>query len=272
VPHNVANTRIVDDIRDRFSDLHVEVVPISSLSSKTAVLKQSRPILIYVFIRTRHPCLAWFGTSSQWEAKRLIGQKSTRAICDFVAFLQVPAGVGYDSEFGKTTEYNTMNLAERLWPWCFLENRRRDQPYLGNDAELVQHLAMLLINAVEPLVKDNLKFRELNPIFDCPTHSVFDSRGKNVGSLVKHKRGVTILRDSAVFQEPFFWDPCSSASEATLTPEQDRLVKEGVLYKPGYAWGRHPLLVRTPYKLSSMLKARRFIAGNSSVRPSIVAL
>lgn len=272
MPHNVKNWKIEHDIRERLSELRVDVVPLAHLSSSTALLKQCRPILIYVFIRVRQPCLAWFGTTSQLGAKRLLSQKSIRTAYDYVAFLQVPAGVDYDSEFGKTVEYNTMSIAERLWPWCFLENRRRDQYFYDTSSKLVQHLAMLVVDAVEPLVENKIKLRCLNQIFDCPTHSIIDPREITVGYLVKHKHGATILRDSAIFQEPFFWDLRRSTSDVKLTLDQNALLKKGILYKPGFALFRYPLLVRIPYRLSSIDKARHFIAGNSSVLPSIVPL
>ena len=71
--HFYVNKWIYHEISAQLSEVKVKVVPISGLSRREPELRQARPLLAYLFIRSQQPCLAWGGTSGSFEADRLIG-------------------------------------------------------------------------------------------------------------------------------------------------------------------------------------------------------
>ena len=265
-------SKIYNDLSHRMSDLQVEVLPVSDLSlKKSRALKEARPLLVYMFISVQQPCLGWIGTSIRPSASRLRDQRSLRNSYDFVVFIQMPVKIEDDCKFCEVVEYTGINFVDTMWPWCFLENKNRREPDACSFDPLVQHIVMLLLDVVDALVPGDIRFQELNPMFDAPTHTIFDETGERVGWLVENERGLLIRRDSEIHMEPLHWHSrLVSVPKPEINAVYRRLLKQHVLYMAGLKIGQHPLLVRFPYPVKSTAEACRFLAGNSEARLSVV--
>jgi hypothetical protein len=254
------------------SDLKVEVLPVSGLSLKAnRALKEARPLLVYMFISMQHPCVGYVGTSGAPCVVRLLAQRNMRAQYDFVAYIQMPVGIGYDKKFCEFVEYKSIDRLREMLRWCFLENERRNVYYGGLDP-LVVYISTLLMDAVNALVPDTIKFRALNPMFDVSTHTIFGPKGEWVGGLVKNERGFVVMRDSVILMDPFDWHPKSNPGpKPEINAECVRLLKLNILKMRGFALKRRPLVVRYPHTVRSKVAACRFLAGSSEamlkVRP-----